>query len=121
MSDAPVKAVVDCSLGGAPDPAIAAKFEEAALALLRDGEIEKAGLLMQEAKEVLAASAIATVAMVALDADELKQLAADQAAHAELVATEDAAAADRQALADKLAAGKASPAEMQQALAQLLG
>ena len=121
MSDPLVKAVVDCSLGGAPDAAAAAQFEEVALGLLRDGEIEKAAAVMKEAAQILAASAVAPVTRVPLDDDELAQREADQAAHAERVRADDAATADRQALAKKLAAGKATPAEVQQALAQLLG
>lgn len=80
MSDDLVSVVVDCSKAGPPDPELAAHFDAAALELLRNGELEKAGKLMEEAKEILAASTVATESVVPLDADQVAQYAIDQAA-----------------------------------------
>lgn len=55
-----------------------------------------------------------------MTAGELAQLESDQAAAAAHAAADAQVAADRDALVAKLAAGKATPAEMQAALAQLL-
>ena len=61
-----------------------------------------------------------TEKMVPLDADELKQRELDQAAAVAATAADDQAQADRDALVAKLVAGKATVAETQTALAQLL-
>ena len=58
--------------------------------------------------------------MVPLDAAELAQREVDQAAAVAATAADDQAQADRDALVAKLVAGKATVAETQTALAQLL-
>jgi hypothetical protein len=79
VSDTPVKVVVDCSQGGAPAPELAENFRQAALAAIEDGNLEKATKLMEEAKEVLAASEATPAEIVELDADEIAELEARQA------------------------------------------
>jgi hypothetical protein len=98
MSDTPVKVLVDCSLAGPPDPEFAASFREAALAAIENGDLEKATKLMQEAKDLLAASAITTFEIVELTPDEQANLTAIQQA-----ASEDATVAHRARL-DELVA-----------------
>ena len=61
-----------------------------------------------------------TEKMVPLDAAELAQREVDQAAAVAATAADDQAQADRDALVAKLVAGKATVAETQTALAQLL-
>lgn len=126
---APTKLVVDCSAAGAPDPSLAETFHEAALAILqnagtnpgdRELALERAGKLMQDANDVLTASAVPTETIVPLTDDELAQRDVDQAAAAAQAADVSAAADARAALVAKLAKGSATGAEVQQALAQLL-
>jgi precorrin-3B methylase len=129
MSDTPVKVVVDCSATGAPDPALAAEFQKAALAVLQnvgtgpgdmDRALERAGKIMQDANDILTAATAPTETIVPLTAEELKQRDADQAAAAEQAKADQAAADARATLTAKLAKGAATDAEVQQALAQLL-
>lgn len=125
----PTKLVVDCSASGAPDPAIAEQFHQAALAILqnagtnpgdRELALERAAKLMQDANDVLTAAAVPTETIVPLTDDELAQRTVDQAAAtAQAKADADAATATA-ALVAKLAKGSATVAEVQQALAQLL-
>lgn len=79
MPDTPMKVVIDCSNAGAPNPELVAQIEADALELLRNGEVEKARRVMEDAKAAAAAVGPAE-SVVAFNADELAQHAIDQAA-----------------------------------------
>jgi hypothetical protein len=97
-----VKAVIDCANAGLPDAelaaVVAAHFEGAALEALRAGDLQKAAQLLDEAKDIVAQSAVAKETFVPLTAAELEQRAADEAA-----ALEDARARRRQEVEAELA------------------
>lgn len=85
MTGQPTRLDVDCSKAGAPDPAFAEEFRQAALAQLEKGNLDKAAALMQEAKEVFAASQQATETKVPLTDAEVKEQAAAEEAHLDRV------------------------------------
>lgn len=88
MTDSPLmKVVIDCSTAGTPDPALAAQLEAEALDFLRNGEPDKAAVVMRDAAAALALSVVETSTVVPLNDEEIAQHAIDQAAAAVAAAT----------------------------------
>lgn len=117
---APVKVVVNCAA-----QSIAALLDEADVWDAK-GRPDNAAKVRRTAKAAMIEGAISdphgeAVRLVPLTADEKKQRAQDSKDHAARTAAEEQAVAERAALAARFASGKATPAEVQQALAQLLG
>jgi len=121
-----VKVVIDCSISDRD--AVVAYTQDQVAAVLKQRTDEK--ITSEEAAAQLialadlAAEAVDIpdrVTIVPLDADELADHAARQTQAVEDAKTQEAAQADRDALVAKLNSGGASDAEVQQALATLLG
>lgn len=117
----PVKLVIDCSASGAPSPEMVAALEADALELLRNGQPDAAASVMQSVQAASDAAARPVETLVPLTADELAQRDLDQAAAADAAKAQAAADAAQAALVAKLTSGSATSAEIQSALAQLLG
>jgi hypothetical protein len=116
----PTRIVVDCSAARQPDPVIVGQLRNEAIALLEAGKAAEAANVMQQAREHAEAALHAEVTSRDYTEEELAQHDLDQAAAAAHAAAADEAAAERAKLVAKLTAGKATSAEVQQALAQLL-
>lgn len=82
-----VKAVVDCSTAGALDQdtaaQLAAELREAALRAVENDDLEKAAILLQDAKDALAAGVAPGHQLVELTEDEIAALEEHQAEQAE--------------------------------------
>jgi len=118
-----VVVTIDCSHTGAPSEEFVSSVRAEALALLEAGETEKAANVMQQAAraaELIAASQTGLVSVRPMTDEEIAQREADQARAAADADAASKADAARAALKEKLAAGSASDAEVQQALAALL-
>lgn len=115
----PVTVVIDCSPPGETESAAFDLAREAA-ELVKSGDLEGAQAKITAAQTAIAESATQRVTVRPLTDDELVQREADAAAataYAQHAADADAA---KQALATKLRTGKATPAEVQAVLADLI-
>lgn len=115
--DVPVTVVIDCSPA---DPAAVQKLAKEASDLLDAGDLAGATDKITEAR-ALASAGAASVTVRPLDDGELAQRQIDVAAARSLQDASDTADAAKKTLVEKLAQGKATSAEVQGALAQLLG
>jgi hypothetical protein len=116
--DVPVAVVVDCSPPSDTENSALALLEEG-LTLARSDKAAGAELIQAGLQAMESIEAPHTV--TPLTDDELAARKETGDADTAAILAADTAIADRQALAEKLTAGKATAAEMQTALAQLLG
>jgi hypothetical protein len=119
--DVPVAVVADCSPSPAHEAGIA--LIEEGITIARNGDAAAGMAKIAEGQAMLEqlASVPPPVSVRPLDAEELAVKEADRIDGEATVAAAESAAADRAALTEKLTAGKATSAETQAALAQLLG
>lgn len=80
MSNGAVSVVLDASATGPPDPAHIEQLRQEAMALLEAGEADKAANVMQQARDAVNRSQLATETIVALTDEQLAQRDVDQAA-----------------------------------------
>lgn len=118
--DVPVSVVVDCSPPSAMNADALTLLQEG-MDLVKDGDQAIGFAKMEEARVAIEAGKAERITVRPLTGEELAQRDVDQAAAARQTDADEKAAADRKALVAKLASGKATAAEMQTALAQLLG
>lgn len=117
--DVPVAVIADASAEKPPVEGFTDALRDEALQLLAGGEAAKAMLVVAEAQRLDQLPSVIEVRPLTDDELAQKTERADGAAARQDELAKAAAAND--ALVEKLAAGTASPAEIQSALARLLG